>query len=245
MPFKSEKQRRWMHLHHPEIAGDWEKKYKKGGFVEKAKEASVQGDVVDAKLTPLEVILNAEHLEALQKETGIPVEKTFQKIGVPGFETGTFQARGGGAASKKDYLMRYRGGGTGGYGTDEYDYQPGYDFYKGIGGDMSMQDYVDMNKANVAGTLERKKNVFDEQTPWERHQLMSGGESKYFADEGAFNQFTQSLRDKYKTDPKTGITQLGVPKSPTQGKPMSTKKYEGMARGGTAKKKKKQLMKYY
>jgi hypothetical protein len=117
MPFKSEKQRRWMHLHHPEIAGDWEKKYKDGGFVEKAKKASVQGDVVDAKLTPMEVILNAEHLAALQEETGIPVEKTFQKIGVPGFETGTFQARGGGAATKKDYLMKYQDSGV---ATDPY-----------------------------------------------------------------------------------------------------------------------------
>ena len=33
MPFKSEKQRRYMHANHPKIAQQWEKKYKKGGRV--------------------------------------------------------------------------------------------------------------------------------------------------------------------------------------------------------------------
>ena len=33
MPFKSEKQRRYMHANHPEIAQRWEKEYKKGGRV--------------------------------------------------------------------------------------------------------------------------------------------------------------------------------------------------------------------
>ena len=33
MPFKSEKQRRYMHANLPEIAKRWEKKYKKGGRV--------------------------------------------------------------------------------------------------------------------------------------------------------------------------------------------------------------------
>ena len=31
--FKSEKQRRYMHANHPEIAQRWEKEYKKGGRV--------------------------------------------------------------------------------------------------------------------------------------------------------------------------------------------------------------------
>jgi|TARA_R100000501_G_C2600126_1_gene97446 hypothetical protein len=119
MPFKSDKQRRWMHLHHPEIAKDWEKKYKDGGFVEEAKEASVQGDVVDAKLTPKETILNWEHMQALQEYVGEPIEKVFQKIGLPGFETGEFQAKGGGVASKKDYLMKYKDSGVE-YGTPLY-----------------------------------------------------------------------------------------------------------------------------
>jgi|TARA_Y100000296_G_scaffold58279_1_gene67135 hypothetical protein len=33
MPFKSEKQRRYMHANHPEIAKRWEKEYKTGGHV--------------------------------------------------------------------------------------------------------------------------------------------------------------------------------------------------------------------
>ena len=37
MPFKSEKQRRYLHANHPEIAERWEKNYKKGGSVGKNK----------------------------------------------------------------------------------------------------------------------------------------------------------------------------------------------------------------
>ena len=33
MPFKSEKQKRYMHANHPKIAQRWETKYKKGGRV--------------------------------------------------------------------------------------------------------------------------------------------------------------------------------------------------------------------
>jgi hypothetical protein len=33
MPFKSAKQRSYMHANHPKIAQQWEKKYKKGGRV--------------------------------------------------------------------------------------------------------------------------------------------------------------------------------------------------------------------
>jgi len=33
MPFKSEKQRRYMHANHPKIAQRWEKKYSIGGSV--------------------------------------------------------------------------------------------------------------------------------------------------------------------------------------------------------------------
>ena len=106
MAFKSDKQRRWMHLHHPEIANDWEKKYKKGGFVEDSKEANKAGDVVDAKLSPGELILNGQHLAKVEEMTGVPAEQFWAEVGVPGFEGGQnpMEARGGGV-SKKDYLM--------------------------------------------------------------------------------------------------------------------------------------------
>jgi len=42
MPFKSEKQRKYMHANHPEIAKRWEKEYKKGGRV-KANEGGYIG----------------------------------------------------------------------------------------------------------------------------------------------------------------------------------------------------------
>ena len=34
MPFKSEKQRRWMYANNPEMAKRWEKEMKKGGYLE-------------------------------------------------------------------------------------------------------------------------------------------------------------------------------------------------------------------
>jgi hypothetical protein len=114
MPFKSEKQRRWMHLHHPEVAGDWEKKYKDGGFVEDSKEANKAGDVVNAKLAIGELILNGKHLEKVEEMTGVPAEKFWAEVGVPGFEgrQNPMEAKGGGVATKKDHLMKYQDGGV-------------------------------------------------------------------------------------------------------------------------------------
>ena len=34
MPFKSEKQRKWMHANEPEMAKEWEKEYQQGGYLE-------------------------------------------------------------------------------------------------------------------------------------------------------------------------------------------------------------------
>jgi hypothetical protein len=113
MAFKSEKQRRWMHLHHPEVANDWEKKYKDGGFVEDSKKANKMGDIVNAKLAVGEIILNGKQIEKVEEETGVPAEQFWAKIGVPGFEGGKnpMRAKGGGVATKKDYLMKYKDGG--------------------------------------------------------------------------------------------------------------------------------------
>ena len=36
MPFKSEKQRKWMHTNKPEMAKRWEKGYASGGMIKKA-----------------------------------------------------------------------------------------------------------------------------------------------------------------------------------------------------------------
>ena len=103
-----------MHLHHPEIAKDWERKYKDGGFVEDSKEANKAGDVVDAKLAIGEVILNGKHLEKVEEMTGIPAEQFWAEVGVPGFEGGQnpLEAKGGGVATKKDYLMKYKNSGV-------------------------------------------------------------------------------------------------------------------------------------
>ena len=34
MPFKSKKQRRWMHANEPEMAKRWEKEYQQGGYLD-------------------------------------------------------------------------------------------------------------------------------------------------------------------------------------------------------------------
>ena len=46
------------------------------------------GDVVDAKLTPGEIILNADQQSALEQELGEPIDGLMAKIGVPGFQEG-------------------------------------------------------------------------------------------------------------------------------------------------------------
>ena len=39
MPFKSKKQRRWMHANEPEMAKRWEKEYQQGGYLDGASHA--------------------------------------------------------------------------------------------------------------------------------------------------------------------------------------------------------------
>ena len=112
MAFESEKQRRYMQMHHPSIAKRWENEYKnggkvkkkpryyaEGGFVEEAKESSKKGDVVNAKLSLKEVVLNWEQMQKLENLTGMKAENIFSEIGVPGFKGGEYA--GGGVAGKK------------------------------------------------------------------------------------------------------------------------------------------------
>ena len=52
MPFKSEKQRRYMHANLPTIAQRWEKKYKKGGSVTEPYIGSyIKGDLGGVKVS--------------------------------------------------------------------------------------------------------------------------------------------------------------------------------------------------
>ena len=48
MPFKSEKQRKFMHANHPEIAKRWEKEYKEGGRV-KLNEGGYIGPAINSE----------------------------------------------------------------------------------------------------------------------------------------------------------------------------------------------------
>jgi len=54
MPFKSEKQRRYMHANQPEIAERWERKYKKGGRV-KASQGGYIGKYIKGDLGGVKV----------------------------------------------------------------------------------------------------------------------------------------------------------------------------------------------
>ena len=72
MPFKSEKQRRWMHANHPEMAKKWEKKekMKKETKVKSLIKKMVREIMSEEKLT--EINLQKEtsnyHWEMFQKE---------------------------------------------------------------------------------------------------------------------------------------------------------------------------------
>ena len=55
MPFKSEKQRKWMQANKPEMAKRWEKGYKKGGLV----------DNILARLTEGEYVIKQKSAEKL------------------------------------------------------------------------------------------------------------------------------------------------------------------------------------
>ena len=106
MPFASEKQRNYLHMHHPSIAKRWEKEYKKGGKVEdyakggKVKYYAYGGrntDTVPAMLTPGEVVLNEDQQESLGNmmagggkvsEGQAKADALFKHIGVPGYQGG-------------------------------------------------------------------------------------------------------------------------------------------------------------
>lgn len=88
-----------------------EPRYQEGGQVNKAQALQGMGDVVDAKLTPGEIVLNADQQSALEQELGQPIDGLMSKIGVPGFQEGgkvEMEYRGGGKVDeKKKALLRY------------------------------------------------------------------------------------------------------------------------------------------
>ena len=64
MPFKSEKQRKWMHTNKPDMAKKWEKKYQKGGKL-KGKSHSKGG--ININVEGGEIVINKSENEAAQK----------------------------------------------------------------------------------------------------------------------------------------------------------------------------------
>ena len=64
MPFKSKKQRKWMHANEPEMAKRWEKEYQKGG---KAKGPSHKNGGIPIEVEGGEIVINKSENQAAQK----------------------------------------------------------------------------------------------------------------------------------------------------------------------------------
>ncbi len=69
MPFKSQKQRKWMHTNKPEMAKKWEKKYQKGGKLKgpSHKEGGIPIEVEGGEYIIKKSSVNAETEPILKK----------------------------------------------------------------------------------------------------------------------------------------------------------------------------------
>ena len=92
MPFKSKKQRKWMHANEPEMAKRWEKEYQKGG---KAKGPSHKNGGIPIEVEGGEYIIKKD---SVNEET----EPILEKIN----KTGKFNYRCGGKIPRYDARKR-------------------------------------------------------------------------------------------------------------------------------------------
>ncbi len=70
MPFKSEKQRRYLHANHPEIAKRWEKEYSNGGILDiDGSEEITRGSKCVGGGTIVETLEKAPSVEKCWKQT--------------------------------------------------------------------------------------------------------------------------------------------------------------------------------
>ena len=92
MPFKSKKQRKWMHANKPEMAKKWEKKYQKGG---KTKGPSHKKGGISIEVEGGEYVIKKDSVNA---ET----EPILEKIN----KTGKFEYRCGGKVPHYDSRKR-------------------------------------------------------------------------------------------------------------------------------------------
>jgi len=105
MPFQSEKQRRFLHANHPEIAKRWERDYANGGILDiNASEEIISDDGNDIELTAY----NAAFDDPNDLSTGVKSLFRAKEGGRIGFKKGTSGAPGGG-----DPGMTSGGGKTG------------------------------------------------------------------------------------------------------------------------------------
>ena len=92
MPFQSEKQRRFLHANHPEIAKRWEKEYSHGGISNHFRKKFDQGsDETGVKLSPILSMVNTSETPV----EGIDVDVSNIDYGIAGMFQGDTAYAGG------------------------------------------------------------------------------------------------------------------------------------------------------
>ena len=138
MPFQSEKQRRFLHANHPEIAKRWEKEYAHGGILDiNESEEIISDDGNDIELTAY----NAEFDDPNDLSTGV---KTL------------FQAKDGGTPQ---LAKKSKDGKRPGYGGphDSYDAGQSYSSSQNTGGNTAREQGIQDYHSRVAETAKENK----------------------------------------------------------------------------------------
>ena len=76
MPFKSEKQRRWMHVNKPKMAKEWEK-YATGGAVDNIRALLTEGEYVIKKNSAQKI--GYDNLDRMNETGKLPLIKDARK----------------------------------------------------------------------------------------------------------------------------------------------------------------------
>ncbi len=168
MPFQSEKQRRYLHANHPEIAKRWEKEYSHGGILDiNESEEIIDADGNDIELTDY----NAAFDDPNDLSTGVK---------------SLFQAKDGGR------IGLYQGGGphAGGYGTTSSS--------SNTGGGGHPHGGVASQYSGSTSTGSGRTRIQEDRAEDERKKAADLAFSRSpAADEEKYDSWEQMLQDKY------------------------------------------------
>ena len=168
MPFQSEKQRRYLHANHPEIAKRWEKEYSLGGILDiNESEEIIDADGNDIELTDY----NAAFDDPNDLSTGVK---------------SLFQAKDGGR------IGLYQGGGphAGGYGTTSSS--------SNTGGGGHPHGGVASQYSGSTSTGSGRTRIQEDRAEDERKKAADLAFSRSpAADEEKYDSWEQMLQDKY------------------------------------------------